>query len=144
MAGLLGGSAGCGGGGEDAGELRWQGRPLVFRAEGLPGDRILSGRLRNESLRRLDLEARELTLVDSDGHRLRTNALFLTGFVHGLYPPTREPGKVPDSELLRTGRIARILPGKSTPVTVSWRIPAGQRRPVRLEYPGGTLPVPRG
>jgi hypothetical protein len=144
VAALLGGSVGCGREGGDVGELKWEGRPLLFTPKGLSDDRILSGRLRNDSLRRVDLEARQLTLVDRVGHRIRTNAVFLTGFVHGLYPPTRERGRVPDSELLRTGRIARILPEKSAPVTVSWRSRGGQPPPVRLDYPGGFLPVPEG
>jgi len=134
----------CGGAGGDVGQLKWQGRPLLFTPRGLPKDRILSGHLRNDSLRRVDLEARQLTLVDKAGRRTRANAIFLTGFVHGLYPPTREPGRVPDSELIRTGRLARILPEKSAPLTVSWRSRGGQPSPVRLEYPGGSLPVPGG
>ena len=143
MAAMLLGVVGCGGGdGQGAGPLKWQRTPRVFAPKTLPNDRVLSGRIRNDSLRRVDLAVQDIKLVDARGRRVAASVTFLAGFVHGLYPPTREPTKLPDSELLRTGRIARILPGKQAPITVAWRTRAGQERPTRLDYGRGVLPVP--
>jgi len=141
-AGVLAAAVGCGGGGGDAGPLRWKGKPRVFEPKGLPRDRVLSGRVSNESLRRVDLSAGDLALRDEQGRRVPGSATFLYAFVHGLYPPTREPKRLPDAELLRTGRIARILPGKSVPLTVSWRGQPDRGRPVRLDYGRGSLEIP--
>jgi hypothetical protein len=140
-AGLLLGGCGGGGGG-DAGPLTWHGKPRLFAPKDLPRDRVLTGRVTNRSLRRVDLTVGDLRLRDEDGHRVAGSATFLYAFVHGLWPPTRQPKQLPDAELLRTGRIARILPGKSAPITVSWRTGPGQGRPVRLDYGRGSLEIP--
>jgi hypothetical protein len=100
------------------------------------------GRVRNDSLRRVNLAAKDLRLVADDGSTVEGSAVFLDTFLHGLYPPTREPRDVSESELRRTGRLARIEPGKSVPLTVSWRLREGADRPVRIEYGGGSLPLP--
>jgi hypothetical protein len=48
--------------------------------------------------------------------------------------------EIPESEQLRVGLRARLEPGKTAPLTVSWR---GQGEPVVLvDYGGGALPVP--
>ena len=137
--------AGCGGDdGDGAGPLSWERTPRVFAPERLPRDRVLRGRLRNDSLERVDLRAQDLKLLDRDGRSVGGSVTFLSGFVHGLYPPTREPSRLPDSELLRTGRIARILPDKLVPITVSWRTQPGREQPTRIDYGRGSLPVPAG
>jgi hypothetical protein len=142
---MLLGAAACGGDdGNGDGPLRWAGTPRVFTPQTLPRDRVLSGRIRNDSLERVDLRAQDLKLVDRRGRRIAASITFLAGFVHGLYPPTREPRRLPDSELLRTGRIARILPGKLAPITASWRTRPGRGRPSRIDYGRGSLPVPTG
>ena len=139
-------AAGCGGGGdgrEQAGSLEWQKEPLLVKPDTLPNDRILSGVIRNDGRDRADLVARELRLVDKDGDRVPGSAAFLQGFAHALYPPTREPeGREPQWEQLRLGRIARILPGKTAPLTISWRQPPGSDPPVRIEWSNGALPIP--
>ena len=145
VAAMLLGAGACGGGDNGgAGPLKWERTPRVFAPKTLPTDRVMSGRIRNDSLRRVDLAVRDIKMVDGRGRRVAASVTFLSGFVHGLYPPTREPDRLPDSELLRTGRIARILPGKQAPITVSWRTRAGQERPTRLDYGRGVLPVPAG
>jgi hypothetical protein len=134
---------GCGGGGDGGSDgLRWATDPRIFTPENLPRDRILSGRVRNDSLRRVELTAKALTLRDADGRRVEGTAVFLAGFGRGLYPPTREPDPLPESELLRTGRKARIDPGKAVPVTISWRVPPSGEKPVRVDHGGGSLPIP--
>jgi hypothetical protein len=135
--------AGCGGDDEAGfGRLSWETGPKIYKPETLPHDRILSGMVRNESLRRVDLVAKRLKLLDEDGHRVAGSGIFLAGFGRGLYPPTRQPKLLPKSERLRTGVEARIQPGDSVPLTMSWRLVRGRKPPVRIEYGGGSLPIP--
>ena len=132
-----------GAGDEGAGDLAWARSPRVFTPESLPQDRVLSARLRNDSLRRIRLNAEDFRLEDGSGREVAATAVFLDSFVHGLYPPTRQPREVPESELRRTGRLAVIAPGESVPLTVAWRQGAGAAAPVRLDYGRGYLPLPR-
>ena len=142
---LLLGAAGCGDSGSGGvGPLKWEGKPQVYVPKTLPNDRVMSARIRNDSLHRVDLTVKDIKLMDDDGKRVAASVTFLNGYIHGLYPPTRQPKRVPDSELLRTGRIARILPGKRSPITVSWRTRGGQATPTRLDYGSGSLPLPKG
>jgi len=126
------------------GDLTWAQGPRVFAPPRLPQDRILSASLRNDSLRRVRLGAEELRLEDASGRRVDATAVFLESFVHGLYPPTRQPPEVSESELRRTGRLAVIDPGESVPLTVAWRPPRDVEAPLRLDYGFGSLPVPSG
>ena len=132
-----------GAGDEGAGDLAWARSPRVFTPESLPQDRVLSATLRNDSLRRIRLNAEDFRLEDGSGREVAATAVFLDSFVHGLYPPTRQPREVPESELRRTGRLAVIAPGESVPLTVAWRQGAGAAAPVRLDYGRGYLPLPR-
>ena len=137
--------SGCGGGDdrEPAGSLRWVKDPVLVRPETLPNDRIVAGMLRNDGQDRADLVAKQLKLRTADGSEVRANAAFIQSFAHGMYPPTRLPGgKEPISEQLRLGQIARVLPGKSVPLTVSWRQKPGSHPPVRIEWSGGSIPIP--
>jgi hypothetical protein len=132
-----------GGAGDDgAGDLAWTRSPRVFTPDRLPQDRVLSGRLRNDSLRRLRLSVDDLRLEDANGRTVASTAVFLDSFVHGLYPPTRQPAKLPESELRRTGRLAVIAPGESVPLTVAWRRGGGAGAPLWLDYGRGYLPMP--
>jgi hypothetical protein len=142
----IAGLAFSGGGARDegAGDLAWGRSPRVFTPERLPQDRVLSARLRNESLRRIRLTVDDLRLEDANGRTVDASAVFLDSFVHGLYPPTRQPAQVSESELRRTGRVAVIAPGESVPLTVAWRREGSVGAPVRLHYGRGYLPVPRG
>ena len=129
---------------QGAGDLRWARSPAVFTPPRVPHDRILSARLRNDSLRRIRLSADELRLEDAGGRTIEATAVFLDSFVHGLYPPTRQPAQVSESELRRTGRLALMAPGESVPLTVAWRPAPDVEGPLRLDYGSGSLPVPRG
>jgi len=139
------GLSACGDGrDESSGRLRWAKEPLVFTPEGLPGDRVLSGRIENDSLRPVRLVAKELRLLDADGRRVDGSAVLLESFAHQLYPPGREPaGGVPESERIRLGVEARLEPGKDVPLTIAWREPPGSRPPVTIETGSGTLPIRR-
>ena len=137
--------AGCGDGdgGESAGRLVWVGTPKVYRSKTLPNDRVLSGTVRNDSLRRVEIDTKDVRLVDRDGDRVGGTAVFLRTFAHQLFPPTREPaGGIPEQELLRLGVKAKLDPGKEAPLTVSWRISPGRERPVRVDTGQGSLPIP--
>ena len=86
--------------------------PGARRQQTLPRDRVLVGTVRNDSLRRLTLEAKDVRAVDEDGAALKGDATFIRGYVHPLYPPTRPPaGGLPESELERLGRRVRLEPG---------------------------------
>ena len=139
-------AAGCGGDDDDrepSGGMRWEKDPVLVRPAALPNDRIVAGILRNDGQDRADLVARQLKLRTADGATIPTNAAFVQSFLHGLYPPTRLPGgKLPITEQLRMGLIARVLPGRSVPLTVSWRQKPGTKPPVRIEWSGGSIPIP--
>jgi hypothetical protein len=99
--------------------------------------------VRNGGVRRLELTARQLRLLDADGKRVPGVATFAAGFVHGLHPPTREPA-LPESEQRRLGRKALLQPGQEVSLTLSWRLRRGQRPPVAVSYGTGQLPIPAG
>ena len=134
----------CGGGDDTGtGDLVWAKRPQVYRQPTLPRDRVLVGTVRNDSFERVTIDAVDVRAVDGDGEPLRGNATFVRGYIHPLYPPTRPPaGGVPESELERTGRRLRLEPGKTAPLSIAWRVAPGRKRPVRIDYGTGWLPVP--
>lgn len=135
---------GCGDDDESGvGELVWEKRPEVYRQPTLPRDRVLVGTVRNDSLRRMSLAAEDVRAVDGEGKALRGNATFVRGYLHPLYPPTRPPeGGLPEAELERLGRLVRLEPGKTTRLSVAWRVPPGGDAPARIDYGSGWLPVP--
>lgn len=122
--------------------LQWKSAPLLIKVPELPRDRILTGHVRNASLRVVDLESKRVQILDARGRRLKATALFAQGFSHGLYPPSM---KIEGSEFerRRLGRIATIKPGQSVPLTLSWRVPQGGSEPVEARFDGGTLTLPR-
>lgn len=144
LAALLaaGSLAGCGGD-EDvgSGDLVWEKKPQVFRSSSLPDDRVLVGTVRNDSLELIDVTARGLEVVADDGDELESAAIFAQTFVRGVFPQNRGED-IPPGEQLRIGLRARLQPGKTAPLTVSWR-QRGERA-ARIEYGTGSLPVPRG
>ena len=147
---LLCAGGGCGSGDRDAptagrpaeGDLSWAREPRLVAPKTLPRDRILVGRVRNDSLRPVAVSAANVRVLDSGGDRLQASAVFLASYVHGLYPPTREPEQLPEEELRRTGRKAVIAPGKSAPLTVSWRRRTGPGAATRVDLGGAALPMP--
>jgi hypothetical protein len=125
------------------GDLVWVETPKVYREATLPRDRVLVGRVRNDSLRPIKIAAIDVRAVDDDGDALRGNATFIRGYIHALYPPTRPPpGGLPESELERTGRQLRLQPGKTAPLSVAWRLTPGGPAPSRIDYGPGWLPLP--
>jgi hypothetical protein len=145
-AALLAGAAGCGGSdGQGGGDVHWVGTPRVLTPPDLPRDRVLRGTIENGTLRRIEIRASDVRLVDDRGRRVPGIATFLGGYLHGLYPPTRHPaGGLPPEEQRRIGLVARIEPGKRSPLILAWRVKPGSPRPVRVQYGAGSLPLPRG
>jgi hypothetical protein len=135
-------AAGCGGddgaGGDAAGPLRWKTEPTVLTNPSLPDDRIMQGRVVNDSLKPVELKARDLKAEDGAGRPVRVSAVFLAGFGRAWEVYNKGPLNLPDAERRRLGQIVRIEPGKDAPLTVSWSGPA----PERIRYRGGALPVP--
>src|SRR5687768_2700391 len=100
---LLG--AGCGGDDEPArNPLAFFDTPTVIVPAMLKGDRILRGEVRNSTDEELRIEAADIKLYDDRGRRLKAAVTFAPGYLHSLYPPTRGPAQLPDSELERLGR----------------------------------------
>jgi len=137
--------AGCGGGegavsGAGSGPLTWAEEPLLFTPETLPGDRILTGRLRNDSVRRVRVNLPDVRVLASDGDQVAATPVFLNTFGKSLWSPGRGPEQMPDSELVRTGRIAFLRPGEEVPFTVAWR--AADGTPTVVDYGEGSLRVP--
>jgi hypothetical protein len=121
----------AGGGDADAegpAVLGWQGTPQVFTPDTLPEDRVLAGRLRNTSLRDVDIDVKRVRVLDEDGGEVKSAVRFLQAFAHGLYPPDeRDESQIGDFEKRRLGEIATLKPGQSVPITLSWRGGPGER-----------------
>ncbi len=134
--------AGCGGDDElGSGDLMWDQKPRVFKNANLPDDRVLAGTVRNDSLEAVTLVARELGVRTGGGDEMESAAVFAPTFIRGVFPQNRGTD-IPESEQLRIGLRARLQPGQTAPLTVSWR-QQGERAAV-VDYGTGTLPVPGG
>jgi hypothetical protein len=66
--------------------------------------------------------------------------VFLQTFGKSLWAAGRGPQTVPDTELLRTGRIALLSPGEEVPITIAWHAKDGT--PTRVDYKDGSLSIP--
>jgi hypothetical protein len=140
LAGLAGG---CGSDGDDArNQLDWVDTPNVIVPPALKSDRILRGDVRNDSGDPVRLEASKVRVYDARGRRLKASATFAAGYLHSLYPPTRGPKTLPDTELERLGRIAKIEAGDTGQITVSWRERPGGGAAARIDYGSGSLRIP--
>lgn len=135
------GSAGAG-----AGTLAWNGEPLVFEAEGMPGDWVLRGDLRNATSDPVDLAIADVRVLDTEGRPLKSSVRFIAAFGHGLYPPDeRDDSQVGDFEKRRLGEIATLSSDTTLPLTLSWRVQPGGSPAASVDLGPGTLalPVPR-
>ena len=95
--------------------------------------------IRNDSVRVVTLKARDLNVRASGGGELESAAIFAPTFIRGVFPQNRGD-EIPESEQLRIGLRARLQPGDTAPLTVSWR-QQGEQAAV-VDYGAGTLPVP--
>ena len=121
------------------GDLVWEHQPHIYGNAQLPNDRIVRGVIRNDSLRVVTLTARDLSVRASSGNELETAAVFAPTFIRGVFPQNRADG-IPENEQLRIGMRVRLEPGKSAPVTVSWR--EHDERASLVDYGSGSLPLP--
>jgi hypothetical protein len=128
----------------DPGRLSWLGKPNVFKARNLPDDRVVIARVRNTGSKTLHLVASKLVVRDANGRALETTAAFNTTFAHGLYGALEQPaGGPPVQELARLGKAIYLSAGGSAPFYAAWRLGPGAKEPVRIEYGGGSLTVPK-
>jgi hypothetical protein len=127
----------------DTARLQWKEKPDLILVPELPRDRILTGQLRNASLRAVDLDSERVQILDAKGHPLKATALFAQSFSHGLYPWSMNV-KGSKFERRRIGKIATIKPGQAVPLTLSWRVPQGGSEPVEVRFDGGRLSLPAG
>ena len=122
-----------------SGDLVWEQQPHIYRNAELPDDRVLRGVIRNDSLKVVTLTARDLNVRASGGGELESAAIFAPTFIRGVFPLNRGDG-IPENEQLRIGLRLRLEPGKSAPITVSWR-EHGDRASL-VDYGAGSLPLP--
>ena len=123
-------------------QLQWKTTPSLILVPELPRDRILTGSVRNASLRAVDLQTDRVQILDAAGRRLHATALFSQHFSHGLYPWSMHV-RGSKFERRRTGKLATIKPGQAVPLTLSWRVAAGGSEPVEVRFDGGSLALPR-
>jgi hypothetical protein len=128
------------GGADRAGPLAWSGDGDVFTHPTLPGDRVLTAKLRNDGLHPLRVDIGDVRLLDADGREVLSTPVFLQTFGKSLWSAGRGPEQVPDTELQRTGRIAVLRPGEEVPLTIGWHAKDGA--PVRVDYGRGWLSLP--
>ena len=128
------------GGADRTGPLAWSGHAEVFTHPTLPGDRVLTAKLRNDGLHPLRVDIGDVRLLDSRGREVASTPVFLQAFGKTLWAAGRGPQQEPDTELLRTGRIALLKPGQEVPLTIAWHDADGD--PVRVDYKRGSLGLP--
>jgi hypothetical protein len=128
------------GGPDRTGPLAWSGHAEVFTHPTLPGDRVLTAKLRNDGLHPLRVDIGDVRLLDSSGREVASTPVFLQAFGKTLWAAGRGPQQEPDTELLRTGRIALLKPGQEVPLTIAWHDADGE--PVRVDYKRGSLGLP--
>jgi hypothetical protein len=134
---------GCGGDDQPPRDaLAWFDTPRVIVPSTLKQDRILQAEVRNDSDSKVRVSAADVKIYDDRGRPVKAAATFAEGYLHSLYPPTRGPASLPDSELERLGKLAEIEPGKTATLTVSWTEPGGRRTATRVDYGQGSLTIP--
>ena len=127
-------------GSDRVGPLDWSGKAEVFTHPTLPGDRVLTAKLRNDGIHPLRVDIGDVRLLTDDGREVASSPVFLQAFGKSLWSAGRGPVQEPDTELQRTGRIALLEPGEEVPLTVAWHDADG--KPSRLDYGRGSLSLP--
>ena len=122
------------------GPLGWTGKAEVFTHPTIKDDRVLTGTLRNDGTHTIRVDIGNVRLLASDGSTIPSAPVFLKTFGKSLWAAGRGPQTVPDTELLRTGRIALLSPGEEVPLTVAWHDKDGS--PSRVDYGDGWVSLP--
>jgi hypothetical protein len=126
--------------GDDA-ELAWK-DAKVF-SSGVATDRILAARITNTSLREVDLDVRDMRVLDGRGGEVRSAARFREAFAHGIFPfSARAEGAEDDFERRRLGEILTLKPGQAAPITLSWRVAERGRKPALVDFGPVELDLP--
>ena len=99
----------AGGADGDDGRLAWKGSPDLIKGE-RPTDHILYGQVRNDSLKDVSLDYKDVRVLDTEGREVRSAVRFLAAFAHGLYPWSQRPDPLGDFERRRLGEIELALP----------------------------------
>jgi hypothetical protein len=128
------------GSGSGSGPIAWSGDAQVFTHPTIPGDRVLTGTLRNDSTHTLRVDIGDVRVLTSGGEVVPSTPVFLQTFGKSLWAAGRGPQQVPDTELLRTGRIALLSPGEEVPLTIAWHDKDGKA--ARVDYGDGSLSIP--
>lgn len=140
---LLLSGVGCGGGTKPGNQLAWvAGGPQLYAPRDLPRDRIVVGAVRNRSSSTVRVLATDVRVRDARGNLLDSSAGFTASYAHGLFGAFQKPSALPTKELVRLGRLLILEPGAKSPLFASWRLPAGAREPVMIDYGSGRLAVP--
>jgi hypothetical protein len=124
-----------------SGKLAWAGKPRVFKS-GKPTDRVLTARIENTSLKPVEIDVKDVRIVDADGEEVEGTARFLAAFVHGLWSWSQAPAELTEFERRRLGQLVTIKPGQTAPVALSWRTPPGADPPVRVEFGDASVALP--
>jgi hypothetical protein len=127
-------------GATSSGPIGWAGDTQLFTHPTIPGDRVLTGTIRNDSTHTLRVDIGDVRVLTSDGEVVPSTPVFLKTFGKTLWAAGRGPQQVPDTELLRTGRIALLSPGEEVPLTIAWHDKDGT--PTRVDYKDGSLSIP--
>jgi hypothetical protein len=127
------------GGPSRTGPLGWSGDSELFTHPTIPGDRIVTGTLRNDGTHPLRVDIGDVRLLADDGSVVPSTPVFLQTFGKSLWAAGRGPQQVPDTELQRTGRIALLTPGEEVPLTIAWHDKDGE--PARIDYGEGSLSI---
>ncbi len=99
-----------------AGPLGWTGKTEVFTHPTIKDDRVLTGTLRNDGTHAIRVDIGKVRLLAADGTTVPSAPVFLKASGKRLWSAGRGPQTVPDTELLRTGRIALLSPGEEVPL----------------------------
>ena len=126
------------------GGLAWVGEPVVFTPEGLPSDRIVTGKLRNDTGKPLELRVDRVEVRDGADTPFETSVRFVQAFGHGLYGPGGPPAPLKASQFdqKRLGERVVLEPGAERPVTVAWRLPKGSADATQVQIGSLELPLP--
>jgi hypothetical protein len=110
------------------------------------GARVAIGKVRNDASRDIRVTTPQVKVVDADGRRIRSTAVFASAFVRSKYPHNAisqaQPSEYPEAEQKRVGYLAVLGSGEETALTVSWTEPRGRRAAKRIVLGPGSLPIP--
>jgi hypothetical protein len=135
---------GCGGGKPAAPRdpLVWARSPQMFRANGMPSDRVVLGTVRNRSHQRVRLVAARIRVRDAGGQPVQAWGRYVAAYAHGLYGAWQKPSQLPPGELSRLGEVIELKAGAVVPLAVAFRLRSATRPPLRVDYGPGTLRLP--